>query len=267
MRGETILRAQGLRDRLGDEGGVAQCGKADPEDTRLVLGDEGGGRLEREPGLARAARPGQGEEPRAALDPLDDLRELCVATDEGARRTGQVRVRDRLERGKGLASELVDGDRFDDVLEAVLAEVCELEPFDQVARRCAQHDLPAVPRRGDARGEVHLLADVALVAEPRLARVQADPYLDRARGERARHLGSGGERARCRREGEEKGVSLCVDLDTAMRRAGLADHTTMLREHLVVDLVPEFLKELRRALHVGEEEGDGAAGEIVSHAP
>ena len=54
--GEAVLRAERLRDRLGDERGVAQGGEPDPEDACLVLGHEGGGRLEREPGLARAAR-------------------------------------------------------------------------------------------------------------------------------------------------------------------------------------------------------------------
>ena len=66
--GEAVLGAERLGDRLRDERGVAQGGEADPEDARLVLGDECGGRLEREPGLARAAGAGEGEEPRSLLD-------------------------------------------------------------------------------------------------------------------------------------------------------------------------------------------------------
>ena len=54
--GETVLGAERLGDRLGDERGIAERGEADPEDACLVLGDERGGRLDREPRLARAAR-------------------------------------------------------------------------------------------------------------------------------------------------------------------------------------------------------------------
>jgi hypothetical protein len=71
--------------------------------------------------------------------------------------------------GEGLAAELVDGDWVGNVLEAMLAEVCELEAYEHVTRRLAHDDLTAVPRGGDAGGEVHLLADVALAAETRLA--------------------------------------------------------------------------------------------------
>ena len=48
-----------------DKRRVAQRGEADPEDARLVRGDERRRGLEREPGLARAARPGEREQARA----------------------------------------------------------------------------------------------------------------------------------------------------------------------------------------------------------
>ncbi len=67
--GEPVRGAERLRDRLGDECRIAERGKADPEDTRLVLGHEGGRRLDREPGLPGPAGAGEGDEPRAALDP------------------------------------------------------------------------------------------------------------------------------------------------------------------------------------------------------
>ena len=63
--GEAVLRPQRLRDRLGHERGVAQCGQADPEDPRLERGHELGGNLEREPRLSRAARACEGDEARA----------------------------------------------------------------------------------------------------------------------------------------------------------------------------------------------------------
>ena len=76
--GEAVLCAEGLGDRLRDERGVAQGGEPDPEDACLVLRDECGSRLEREPGLARAPRPGQGDEPRSLLDQGEDLFELAA---------------------------------------------------------------------------------------------------------------------------------------------------------------------------------------------
>ena len=63
----------------------------------------------------------------AALEPSENLFELHLPANEGARWAGQVRVRDRLERGKRAIAELVDRNRFLDVLQAVLAEVDQLE--------------------------------------------------------------------------------------------------------------------------------------------
>ena len=118
----------------------------------------------------------------------------------------------------------------------------------------------------DTGGEVHLLPDVSLVAQARLSGVQADTQVDRAGSERTRHLGSSRECSWSGWEGEEERVSLRIDLDPAVRRAGRTHHPPVLGERLVVCLVPDLLEELRRSLHVGEEEGDGAGRKVVSHA-
>ena len=52
----------------------------------------------------------------------------AVPPDERARRPRQVRVRDRLERREARVPELEDRDRSIDVLQAVLAEIGELDP-------------------------------------------------------------------------------------------------------------------------------------------
>ncbi len=54
--GKAVLGAERLGDRLRDERRIAERGEPDPEDARLVLGDERRGGLEREPGLARSRR-------------------------------------------------------------------------------------------------------------------------------------------------------------------------------------------------------------------
>ena len=73
-------------------------------------------------------------------------------------------------------------------------------------------------------------------------------------------------RSRRRREGEEEGVALRVHLDPALGGARLPDHAPVLGERLRVALGAELVQQPRRALDVGEEEGDGAGGEVVSHA-
>ena len=68
------------------------------------------------------------------------------------------------------------------------------------------------------------------------------------------------ERPGRRREGEEEGVALRVDLDAAVASARLADDAAVLGERLRVGLGAELVQQPRRALDVGEEEGDGAGG-------
>ena len=41
----------------------------------------------------------------------------------------------------------------------------------------------------------------------------------------------------------------------------------MLRERLRIRTRAQLVQELCRALHIGEEEGDGSGGEIPSHGP
>ena len=67
-------------------------------------------------------------------------------------------------------------------------------------------------------------------------------------------------------EGEEERVALRVDLDPAFGRARLAHDGAVLGESVGVRVRAELVQELRRALDVGEEEGDGAGREVGSHA-
>jgi hypothetical protein len=72
-------------------------------------------------------------------------------------------------------------------------------------------------------------------------------------------------RAGRRREHDEEGVSLGVDLDTVVARAGVADRLSVRAERLGVPLRAELAKQPCRPLDVREEEGDRAAGEIRPH--
>ena len=58
--GETVLRAERLRDLLRDERCLTERGEPDPEDPCLVGGDERRCGLNRETGLAGSAWSGKG---------------------------------------------------------------------------------------------------------------------------------------------------------------------------------------------------------------
>ena len=121
--GKVVLCAERLRDRLGHERRVAQRRQPNPEDACLVFRNERRRRLQRKPRLARATRPGQRDQPRAALEPGKHLRQLPPPADERARRPRQVRIRDRLERRKAPLPELEDRDRLGNVLEPMLTQI------------------------------------------------------------------------------------------------------------------------------------------------
>ena len=146
----------------------------------------------------------------------------------------------------------------------MLAEVGKLT-FDELSGRRRDEYLSAVATGGDTGGAVDVISDVALVGEKRRPGVQADTHGDRAGGER---IGEGRRRrecSRCGRKGEEEGIALSVDFDPALRGTRLADHTAMLGERVGVGPGAELVQQTRRALDVGEEEGDSARGEVATH--
>ncbi len=116
----------------------------------------------------------------------------------------------------------------------MLAKVRQLS-VDKSARRLRNKHLASVTCCRDPRGQVDVLADVALVSDVRVPRVQAHAYADPAGGQRLLALAGGLDRFGCSRERIEEGVSLRVDLDaTALgerssnirrARAGIASAT------------------------------------------
>jgi hypothetical protein len=121
-------------------------------------------------------------------------------------------------------------------------------------------------RRADASRAMDVSADVALIGEKRCASVQTHTHLNAAGGKCFGHLSRRGECARRGGEGEKEGIALRVHLDTVVAGARLSYQAAMLGQCLRVTLGAELLEQPRRALNVGEEEGDGARREVVSHA-
>jgi hypothetical protein len=171
-----------------------------------------------------------------------------------------------LERREVPVAELVDALRRRQVLQPVRAEVAQIGVAGERSRRGGDEDLAAVPACGDARRAVDVSADIALVGEQRRSRMDAHPDANGTGGELFTRGRRGRQRAWCRWEGDEEGVALRVDLDPALRGDRVADHAPVLCQRLRVRLGAELVQQLRRALHVREEEAHRSPRKIRSHA-
>src|SRR5205823_4559177 len=128
--------------------------------------------------------------------------------------------------------------------------------------------LPAVAGGRDARGPDHVEAEVALLADVRLAGVQPHPHAQLLTAgpfvvaQRALRLDRRRHRVAGARERVEERVALRVDLRPAVRAERLAHDAPVVVRHAAVPVVAELLQEPRRPLDVGEDERDGAAGKL-----
>ena len=215
--------------------------------------------------LPGAARPGERQQPRAVLQQRRDLGQLLLAAEERRRRYRQIRPVQRLEGWERAVAELVHALGSRQVLEAVLAEIGQLE-LEQAGRGRRDEHLSTVAGSGDAGGTMDVVADVALFCQQRGARVQPRANPDRTGRERLRHRLGGRDGAGSRREDEEKCVALRVHFDAALLSTGLPDRPAMLRQGLGVCVRAELVEQLRRSLDVGEEERDRAGREIRAHS-
>src|SRR5688500_9149454 len=120
---EAVLGPQRLCDLRGDERRVPDGRQPHPEDAVAELRHELGRRLDRESRLARPAGARQREQTSAALEQLEHVSLLLVSSDERARRTRQIRVRDRPQGWETIRPELEEPDGLVEVLEPMLPEV------------------------------------------------------------------------------------------------------------------------------------------------
>ena len=157
-----------------------------------------------------------------------------------------------------------------DVLQVLLPEVDDRDSVgelvaEQRARRLRKQDLAAVAGRADARGADDVEPEVALVADRRLAGVQAHPDADLAAlrplvcRERALGRHRPGDCVPRARERVEERVALGVDLGATLVAEALAEQQPVVADDVAVG-VAELLEQPRRALDVGEEKRDGASG-------
>jgi hypothetical protein len=122
----------------------------------------------------------------------------------------------------------------------VLAEFGELA-IDERPRRRGENDLAAMARGGDPGCPVELASGIALAGQLQHAGVQAHPHLDPAGGECLLTVSGSGQCLDRIGKGIEEGVSLRVDLDTAMSGEGAAKKTAVLHERPQVAILAELL--------------------------
>src|SRR4051794_6167269 len=121
-----------------------------------------------------------------------------------------------------------------------------------------------MPCRADAGGAVDVKANIALAASLGVAGMQpdagrhADTLGPGMVGEGTLDLDGGLHRVDGAGKGDKEAVALRIDLTAVVRLKDRAQQHTVLSEHIAVAW-PKALEQLRRALDVGEEQGDRAA--------
>ena len=113
------------------------------------------------------------------------------------------------------------------------AEVADIG-VDERTGRLRQKHLTAVPDRGDARTLVHVEADISLLGQSRLARVQTHPHAYRPVGQRALAVRGRGDRVRRAGKCDEERITLGVDLDTLVIGKRSAESPPVLLQRLSV---------------------------------
>ena len=135
----ALPHVERLRDGRDDQRGVGEGGERHEEDAVLELIQEISRRLQRQAGLARAPRTGEGKEAHlGSHKPPSDLLHLPLASDERGGLHGQV-VRAALERpqrreigGQIRRQELEDALGAGEVLQAVFPQIPQFRVHRQV---------------------------------------------------------------------------------------------------------------------------------------
>ena len=271
-----LAHAQRVRDRLRDERGIGD-GREPYEVNRALHGPQPD-RLEREPALAGAPGPCDRHEPHVRTgEQRQDRGQVLAPADEAVmqcrehRPSQRAKRRERHRQAGGDELEELLGGR--DVLEPVVPERAERDPLevvaDEVPCRARDDDLSAMRRPADPGCDDHVHADIAFVAELRLAGVDPDPQTyDAVRRpglvlEGVLELRGREDGVARPREREEDAVPGPVDLVTAVRRSGLADeHAQACPDRR--EACSERVQQSRRALDVGEDERHRPAREALA---
>jgi hypothetical protein len=168
--------------------------------------------------------------------------------------------------GEVTRHNLEKAERVGEVREPMLAEIAQAHSFWQIPRYNAvsnigHKDLTAVSSRSDAGGSVDIHTNIPSLPGYRLARVEPDAHLRRSPiGPRLRLHGPlrryGGKQGISRpRKGREHGIPLSVHHLTLAFLDGGTEQAVVSCESFGITLT-QALEQPRRALDIGEEEGD-----------
>ena len=237
--GEVVLRTERLRDLVGDQGGVADRCKLDPEGAGLVIAHQLRGSLDRQACLAGTARPGERHEPHAARG---STRRRSRPPPRG-RRTSWPASAGSCSRSSSAAGtvrhpswRIRTGSSKSFSRCSPRSSSASPPHLRRSSSRLAEQHLPPVTRGADPRAEMDVLADVALGPEMGRARVDPDADVDPAGAQRLPTLLRGGEGLPRVGEGVEECVALCVDLGASVTPESPAQEPAMLRQRLRIHL-------------------------------
>ena len=160
-----------------------------------------------------------------------------------------------------------------DVFEVVLAEISHADAvghgvLDQCSRAVAEQRLPAAARGGDARGAVHVQADVVVAAKRSDTGVHPDAHPNvgapwpGAAGQCDVRLDRSSQCRRCGREDHEERVTFGANHRALVSREGVAKQQVVLLQQRP-EVLPELLEQACAALDVAEQEGDRPGGQVA----
>ena len=267
-------------DLIDHETGLTQRGELDQPCAVAVAPGSLTGHMEHQAGLAGAADADQRHESVPVKQPAN-LGHFPLAAHERGHLGRKVGRREpRAQWGKfrreARRGQLEQALWLVEVLETMLAQVHERMGGrvveKQVVGGLGNEDLAAMPHGADPGRPVDADADVAVARGRRLGGMDGHPDPDRRSLRpallRQRPLGIDGRADRIARplERHEERVALRVDLVAVVDADRRADQLLVETEQLAVAIGPDRAQDAGRALDVGEQEGDRAAGSIVHDA-
>ena len=268
------LQADLLGDRPGNQHRLGQRFECDEVDAIGEAVQRTPCDIERQPGLADAARSCERQK-RRGLEQFEEVIDLARPADE-TRRLGREVVRrcadrpDRWEVGRETACEhLVDLDRRFEILESMRAEPANRQPgpfWQRSPSGLGDQDLTTVSCCRDAGGAVHVHAYVVGATERAVTGVEAHAHLESnafgpivagqcalACDRRFDGVAGGGKR-------HEERIALHPDFDPGGK--GRPQQLVVIFQDSA-EFVTEPLHQLGGALDVGEQEGHGSCREVM----
>ena len=195
------------------------------------------------------------------------LLQFASTTQERSSRDRQVRARQTSYGREDFGSELKDPFRSRQILQAMGAEVDELEAIgiDECSGRCRHENLPSMSRVRDAARAMDVGSDIPPGRQQRRSRMDPNPHTDWTASQRLKALDRGVEGLIRGWERDEEGISLRIHLGSLMSRERRTQRFTVLGQLVRVPIIAELLKELRGTRDIREDECHSAAWEVLTH--